>query len=205
MRARSGTSTKVFYIGESTVAEIRKGQGFKRKRQDRPRKKPDAETQGQWKALLADMEIEERHLLFIDETHKNSKDFYRPYGYFRAGTRPWTPILAPGISAAYSTLACMSMDGMIDWHTTRLSHYGVGGAPKAIDTTDFLASFCKCVLPYIGNWSLGEPRSVVVCDNATLHHDQVGLLEELVASRGGRLLYLPQYSPELNPIDTESI
>ena len=51
-------------------------------------------------------------------------------------------------------------DGMIDWHTTHLSRDA--GAPAGLDTQAFLTSFTICVLPYIGNFSRGEPRSVVV-------------------------------------------
>jgi transposase len=34
-----------------------------------------------------------------------------------------------------------------------------------------------------------------------LHHDQLQWLEMAVTSRGGLLLYLPPYSPMLNPIE----
>lgn len=191
-----------FNISLSSVASVRASQNFNRRRNDRARPGFDPVTQSQWKQMFEDMEIEEEHLLFIDETHKNSKDFFRTYGYYQPGRRAWTPIdPRSNISASYSTLATFSVDGMIDWHTVTLSRNGAFGQPKAIDTTDFLYSFCKVVLPYIGNWNRREPRSLVICDNATLHHDDVGLLEKLVASRGGRLLYLPQYSPELNPIE----
>lgn len=39
------------------------------------------------------------------------------------------------------------------------------------------------------------------CLHHSLHHDDQGTLEHLIAMRGARLIYLPPYSPELNPIE----
>jgi transposase len=43
-------------------------------------------------------------------------------------------------------------------------------------------------------------HSVLVMDNARIHHndDLVAAVEDI----GGRVLYLPPYSPDLNPIET---
>ena len=43
------------------------------------------------------------------------------------------------------------------------------------------------------------PRSVVVMDNASFHHS--GRIKSLFAERGVVLVYLPAYSPHLNPIE----
>ena len=43
------------------------------------------------------------------------------------------------------------------------------------------------------------PGDVVVLDNLPAH--KVAGLAELVAARGARLLYLPPYSPDFNPIE----
>ena len=44
-----------------------------------------------------------------------------------------------------------------------------------------------------------EPGQVIICDNATFHKG--GEIEALVAKANCRLLYLPPYSPDLNPIE----
>jgi transposase len=43
-------------------------------------------------------------------------------------------------------------------------------------------------------------HSVLVMDNARIHHnnDLVATVEDI----GGKILYLPSYSPDLNPIET---
>jgi len=43
------------------------------------------------------------------------------------------------------------------------------------------------------------PGDVVVLDNLPAH--KVAGLAEIVAARGARLLYLPPYSPDFNPIE----
>lgn len=43
------------------------------------------------------------------------------------------------------------------------------------------------------------PGDVVVLDNLPAH--KVARLAEIVAARGARLLYLPPYSPDFNPIE----
>ena len=44
-----------------------------------------------------------------------------------------------------------------------------------------------------------EPGKVIICDNATFHNG--GRIQSLVEQAGCRLLYLPPYSPDLNPIE----
>ena len=43
------------------------------------------------------------------------------------------------------------------------------------------------------------PGSVLVLDNASIHKG--GRIESLVSTAGCRILYLPPYSPDLNPIE----
>ena len=49
----------------------------------------------------------------------------------------------------------------------------------------------------MNRWPL--PNSVLVVDNASIH--KVAGIRELVEESGMRLLYLPAYSPNLNPIE----
>jgi hypothetical protein len=43
-------------------------------------------------------------------------------------------------------------------------------------------------------------NSVIIMDNATIHHDEE--LVELIEEIGGKVIYLPPYSPDFNPIET---
>ena len=46
-------------------------------------------------------------------------------------------------------------------------------------------------------WPL--PNSVLIMDNAAIH--RVDGVREMVEAHGSRLIYLPAYSPDLNPIE----
>ena len=45
-----------------------------------------------------------------------------------------------------------------------------------------------------------QKNSILVMDNAQIHHDEY--LVNLVESVGCKIIYLPPYSPDLNPIET---
>ena len=49
----------------------------------------------------------------------------------------------------------------------------------------------------MNEWLL--PNSVLVIDNAAIH--KVASIRELVKGHGACLIYLPSYSPDLNPIE----
>ena len=56
------------------------------------------------------------------------------------------------------------------------------------------------LLPHLNPFNGVNPRSVVIMDNATIHHvDQVVDLVEKQA--GAKLCFLPPYSPDLNPAE----
>ncbi len=44
-----------------------------------------------------------------------------------------------------------------------------------------------------------RPGDLVICDNLSAHYDQSARL--LIEARGAQLLFLPAYSPDLNPIE----
>ena len=55
------------------------------------------------------------------------------------------------------------------------------------------------VLPHLVSFNGINPHSVLVLDNASIHH--VDGIVRMVESVGGLVLLLPQYSPDLNPIE----
>jgi transposase len=83
-------------------------------------------------------------------------------------------------------LPALSLDGIL--------HLEV--IDSAITSEDFLR-FVQGLLPHMNEWPL--PRSVLVIDNASIH--KVAGIREMVEGRGARLLYLPTYSPDFNPIE----
>ena len=57
--------------------------------------------------------------------------------------------------------------------------------------------FVERILPRLNPWPMA--RSIVVLDNAKIH--MCLELERAIASRGAILIFLPPYSPQLNPIE----
>lgn len=86
----------------------------------------------------------------------------------------------------YSILPALSLDGIL--HLEVLD--------KAITGADF-GWFVQGLLPRMNEWPLAN--SILVVDNAAIH--KVAGIREMVEARGARLLYLPTYSPDLNPIE----
>ena len=64
---------------------------------------------------------------------------------------------------------------------------------EATDTDIFLAYLEQVLCPAL------RPRDVVVMDNLSAH--KVDGVRQLIEAAGAELLYLPPYSPDLNPIE----
>jgi hypothetical protein len=86
----------------------------------------------------------------------------------------------------YSILPAISLDGIL--HLEVLEN--------TITGNDF-QHFVQGLLPRMNKWPL--PNSVLVIDNASIH--KVAGIQEMVEESGVRLLYLPPYSPDFNPIE----
>ena len=53
---------------------------------------------------------------------------------------------------------------------------------------------------YIQPFNWINPHSVVIMDNASIHHVE-GVIDLIENQVGARLLFLPPYSPDLNPVE----
>lgn len=124
-------------------------------------------------------------LVFADESHFNRLTLRRPYAWSIRGERATRyEFFLRGTK--YSILPAISLDGIL--HLEVLEN--------AITGNDFLR-FVQGLLPRMNRWPL--PNSVLVVDNASIH--KVAGVQELVEEYGARLLYLPPYSPDFNPIE----
>lgn len=83
-------------------------------------------------------------------------------------------------------LPAISLDGILHLEVVE----------KAITGADF-RRFVEGLLPRMNEWPL--PNSVLVVDNASIH--KVAGIREMIEERGARLLFLPPYSPDFNPIE----
>ena len=57
--------------------------------------------------------------------------------------------------------------------------------------------FIEHLLQHCGKWP--EPKSVLVVNNPSFHHSQ--RVEQMCSEAVVKLMYLPPYSPDLNPLE----
>lgn len=67
-----------------------------------------------------------------------------------------------------------------------------------IDTNRFEMWIEQKLLPILGNYHLQEPCSLVILDNASIHHSEK--VVEMIESVGAKVLFSAPFSPEFNPI-----
>jgi transposase len=142
--------------------------------------RPDvAEARRQWPGKLA--RVDPADLVFLGEAGANTA-MQRTHGYAPRGERVvasaplagWQAVTFVGALAAGGLIAPWALEGAMN-----------GGS--------FLAYVEQILAPAL------RPGMVVVMDNLPCH--KVAGVEEAVRAAGCRLLYLPPYSPDLNPIE----
>jgi len=127
------------------------------------------------------------HLVFVDETSTDNRTNNRTYGYSLLGER----CRQKGFflrGNRYSTVAAIHESGVLATQTVLGS----------FDSDAFYAFVFLKLLPSMEAWP--APRSVLVMDGASIH-DQTAL-KELFDHVGCRLLYLPPYSPDFDPVES---
>ena len=126
--------------------------------------------------------------IFIDETGSDQRNSIRKFGYGIRGLTPVTQQLLV-YGKRISGIAVMSTRGMEDT-------YIVEGS---VNGDIFLRFIERCLLPIIEPFDGDNPRSVVILDNASIHH--VDEAVRLISSAGAIVRFLPPYSPDLMPLE----
>jgi hypothetical protein len=125
------------------------------------------------------------HLVFADESHFNRLTLRRPYAWSKCGERASRHEFQFS-GTKYSVLPALSLDGILHLEVV-----------ENVVTGAIFRRFIEGLLPLMNKWPL--PNSVLVVDNASIQ--KVAGIRELVEERGMRLMILPSYSPDLNPIE----
>ena len=133
-----------------------------------------------WRLLVAG-EIDAQCLVFVDECGTNTS-LSPMYAWSRRGERAYdeTP---RNWGSNITLLASMTREGMGPAIAVE------GATTKAV----FEAYVEEALAPSL------RPGQVVVMDNLSSHKGQ--RVRELIDGRGCELMYLPPYSPDLNPIE----
>lgn len=125
--------------------------------------------------------LDPAHLVFIDETAVTTK-MVRPNGWNPRGERLVGDV-PMGHWETVTFIAGFRQTGIV--------------APMlikgAMNGEAFLAYIEQCLVPTL------KRKDIVVVDNVSFH--KVAGVEEAIQAGGAELRYLPQYSPEFNPIE----
>jgi transposase len=119
--------------------------------------------------------------VFLDESGATT-EMTRRYGRAPRGERIGEATPA-GHWRTLSLLGALTLQGMLASMTVE----------SPTDGDVFLAFLEQVLCPRL------QPGQVVILDNLGAH--RVAGVRELVAARGARLVYLPPYSPDFNPIE----
>ncbi|MGH7022610.1 MAG: IS630 family transposase [Caulobacteraceae bacterium] len=169
-------------ISEMSVRRFFKRQAitFKKTLRAAEQDRPDvAEARERWKGGQA--ALDPYKLVFIDETGTNTK-MVRARGRCRRGQRligkqPW------GHWKTTTFTAALRCDGLT-------APWVLGGA---MDGQAFLVYIEKVLVPTL------SPGDIVIMDNLPAHKSE--RVRVLIEAAKASLLYLPPYSPDLNPIE----
>jgi transposase len=123
-------------------------------------------------------------LVFIDESGVDRSIGLHSKGWAPKGKRP-RQVKRLHRGQRLQILPAYTQDGII--------HFRVY---EGTTDAEIFENFIEELLPYCGSWP--NKCSVLVMDNASIHRSDK--IEQMCGDAGVVLLYLPPYSPDLNPI-----
>jgi transposase len=139
----------------------------------------DETARQQWREAVAELPTE--HLVFVDES-STTIALTRRYGWAPHDQRAVGQV--PRNYGKNTTfVAALRRQGL-------QAPWALEGA---MDTVAFARYVAEVLAPTL------SARDIVVLDHLSVH--KAALIQELLASRGCRLLFLPSYSPDVNPIE----
>jgi transposase len=125
------------------------------------------------------------HLVYVDESGCDKRIGFRRTGWSPLGVTP-IQIAQFQREKRYQILPAYTQDGIL---FARVFQGPTDG--------EVFEDFIEQLLPFCGKWP--EPKSVLVMDNASFHRTE--RIEQMCQDAGVKLIYLPPYSPDLNPIE----
>ena len=85
------------------------------------------------------------------------------------------------------------------FYATKTAVHDVYLAEGNINGEGFTQFIESCLLPILNPFNGVNQHSVVMVDNASIHH--VDVVQDLIEGAGAQLILLPPYLPDLNPVE----
>ena len=127
-------------------------------------------------------------ILWVDETGTDRRDANRRCGYHLRGTTPVSHTLSIR-GRRLSAITALSTRGIEDIHLTE----------GTVNGDVFIYFVEHILLPILQPFNGSNARSIVVMDNASIHH--VDRVASLINEAGAILRFLPPYSPDFQPLE----
>jgi transposase len=121
----------------------------------------------------------------VDESGCDKRIGFRRTGWSPLGTTP-VQVSKFHRDQRYQILPAYAQDGII------FSRVFQGSTDAS-----FFEDFIEELLQHCGKYP--DPKSVLIMDNASFHRSE--RIEQMCLDKGVKLVYLPPYSPDLNPIE----
>ena len=132
-------------------------------------------------------------LIFCDESHVSRDDVRRRRGWSTRGQSTDVFEHFGQGDVSYTLFGAFNIDGFV---------FDACMAGRGINNSERFAEWVEHRLcPVLGSWVLNEPNSVVVLDNASIHHKLFTRISRLIRAAGARIVFLSPFSPCLNPIE----
>ena len=139
-------------------------------------------------------EYNPNQFVFLDETHVDDKSARRKHGRGQM-KKGFTKLMFS--REKFTVIAAINLSGFIMEACTSIPFLpGVG-----VTAERFIEWAKRDFAPSLGNFMCGEPNSIVVLDNASVHAAMFDELKRIIHQRGAVIEFLSPYSPDLNPIE----
>ena len=160
--------------------------GLTRKKVQRVALQCSEELQVQFMAKISMFNLE--MIIWVDETGSARRNSVRSYSYSLKRMRAVSHELRVS-GKRINAIGAMSTEGMEDVYIVE------GNVTEEV----FVKFVRNCLLPVLQPFNGTNSHSVVVMDNASVHHYEE--VVDIVTGVGAIIRHLPPYSPELNPIE----
>ena len=173
-------------VSASTLCRLLARHGFTRKKIQKVAKQRSITLRAEFMAYMSSYS---RNLLVcVDETGSDHRDHARKYGYAIRGQYPvYHRLLERG--PRVSAIAAMSTEGVIALDLLKGS----------VNSDTFIDFIRGSLIPNMQQYDGMASRSIVTLDNCSVHH--VPEVEQHFNEAGIVVIFLPPYSPDLNPIE----
>ena len=167
----------------STISRALKCAGWSKKNSRRVAQERNADLRDFYLHNLSS--FQSYHLVYVDESGCDKRIGFRRTGWSPLGVTP-VQVARFQREQRYQILPAYTQDGIL------LARVFQGTTNAAL-----FEDFIEQLLHHCGRWP--EPNSLLVMDNASFHRS--ARIKQMCADAGVRLMFLPPYSPDLNPIE----